>query len=193
MNTARQYFKPAQDSWCECSNEIEALEKELAKSKEHTASTFFPNDVWKQAGIVLQRASQSGQPSNLEAWASTWSDYKHNNAVEVLIGIIPQGVVSFVFNCWEGQVSNKYLTDHLWTLKQVGDVILADRGFDIAELVGLKQASLHIPAFTRGKQQLSALEIGDARQITNVNIHFERVINCVIKAEICYFTEHWTN
>ena len=88
--------------------------------------------------------------------------------MKVLIGIAPQGVVSFVSNCWGGQVSDKYLT-----------VILADRGFDIAESVGLKQASLHIPEFTRGKQQLSALEIEDTRNIANVRIHVERVIGCV--------------
>jgi len=42
------------------------------------------------------------QPSNLEARASTWFNYKHNNTVKVLIGITPQGVVSFVSNCWGG-------------------------------------------------------------------------------------------
>ena len=36
IETARQYFRPA-DS-CECSSEIEALQRELAKSKEHATS-----------------------------------------------------------------------------------------------------------------------------------------------------------
>jgi len=73
------------------------------------------------------------------------------------------------------------LTDHCGLLSKLlpGDVVLADGGFDIAESVGLQQASLHIPAFTRGKQQLSALEIEDTRQIANVRIHVERVIGCV--------------
>ena len=35
-------------------------------------------------------------PSNLQARASTWSSYKHHNTVKILIGISPQGVVSFV-------------------------------------------------------------------------------------------------
>ena len=42
------------------------------------------------------------RPSNLQARASTWSNYKHHNTVKVLIGIAPQGVVSFVSNCWGG-------------------------------------------------------------------------------------------
>lgn len=41
------------------------------------------------------------------------------------------------------------------------------------------QAKLHIPAFTKGKTQLSALEIEDTRKIANVRIHVERVIGCV--------------
>jgi len=31
------------------------------------------------------------------------------------------------------------------------DIVLADRGFDIADSVALMRAELHIPAFTRGK------------------------------------------
>ena len=54
--------------------------------------------------------------------------------------------------------------------------MLADRGFDIAESVGIIQAKLHIPCFTKGKDQLSALEVEDTRSIANVRIHVERVI-----------------
>ena len=118
------------------------------------------------------------RPSNLQARASTWSNYKHKNTAKVLIGITPQGVVSFVSECWGGRVSDKYLTDHCGILKKLlpGDVILADRGFDIAESVGMMHAKLHITAFTRGKQQLTALEVEDTRTIANVRIHVERVI-----------------
>ena len=60
-----------------------------------------------------------------------------------------------------------------------GDIVLADRGFDIAESVAMMQAQLHIPAFTKGKQKLSAAEVESTRQIANVRIHVERVIGCV--------------
>ena len=40
-----------------------------------------------------------------------------------------------------------------------GDIVLADRGFDIADSVGFYQAKLYIPAFTVGKKQLSAQEV----------------------------------
>jgi len=60
-----------------------------------------------------------------------------------------------------------------------GDVVFADRSFDISDSVGTMQASLSIPAFTKGKSQLSALEIEETRAIANVKIHIERVIGNV--------------
>ena len=42
------------------------------------------------------------RPSNLLARASTWSAYKHHNTVKLLIGITPQGVVSFISEAWGG-------------------------------------------------------------------------------------------
>jgi len=60
-----------------------------------------------------------------------------------------------------------------------GDVVLADRGFDISDSVGLCQAKLQMPAFTKGKDQLSAIEVEETRSIANVRIHVERVIGLV--------------
>ena len=121
------------------------------------------------------------RPSNLQARASTWSSYKHHNTIKVLLGIAPQGVVTFVSEPWGGRVSDKYLTERCGILDNLlpGDVVLADRGFDITESVGMMQAKLHIPAFTKGKDQLSAMEIDETRTIANVRIHVERVIGNV--------------
>jgi hypothetical protein len=41
------------------------------------------------------------------------------------------------------------------------------------------QANLHIPAVTKGKIQLSAIEVTETRTIANVRIHVERVIGTV--------------
>lgn len=84
----------------------------------------------------------------------TWSNYKHHNTLKCLIGITPQGSISFISRAWGGRVSDKYLTEHCNILRKLlpGDIVLADRGFDIADSVALQQAKLHIPAFTRGKK-----------------------------------------
>ena len=56
---------------------------------------------------------------------------------------------------------------------------MADKGFDISDSVGMLLARLHIPAFTRGKTQLSAMDIENTRTIANVRIHVEHVIGVV--------------
>lgn len=42
------------------------------------------------------------RPSNLLARAQTFSNYKHHNTVNVLIGITPQGTITFVSEAWGG-------------------------------------------------------------------------------------------
>ena len=57
-----------------------------------------------------------------------------------------------------------------------GDVVLADRGFDIAESVGFYCAEVKISAFTKGKTQLSGADVESTQRIASVRIHVERVI-----------------
>ena len=80
-----------------------------------------------------------------------------------------------------GRVSDKHITENSGVLRKLlpGDILLADRGFDIADSVGFYQAKLYIPAFTKGKKQLSAQKVEETRKIANVRIHIERVISLV--------------
>ena len=114
------------------------------------------------------------RPLNPLAKAQTFSSYKHHNTVKYLIGITPQGTVSFISEGWGGRVRS---LDHL----NAGDVILADRGFDIHKSVGLFCSTIKIPAFTKGKKQLSGIEVEQTRRIANVRIHVERVIGNIRK------------
>ena len=118
------------------------------------------------------------RPSNIKARRDTWSSYKHNNTVKFLIGITPQGNVSYLSKGWGGRTSDKYITEHCNILSKLnpGDIVLADRGFDIADSVARMGAELKIPAFTKGKKQLSGVEVESTRRIANVRIHVERVI-----------------
>ena len=112
------------------------------------------------------------RPSDLMARAQTYSHYKHHNTVKFLIAICPQGVIS---KGWGGRVSDKYLTENCGLLNHIlpGDQILADRRFNVQ---GLYCGEIKIPPFTKGKKQLSQLEVDTARQLSHVRIHVERVI-----------------
>ena len=71
--------------------------------------------------------------SNLLARNQTFSHYKHGNTLTFLIGITPQGTISFVSKGWGGRTSDKHITEQCGFLDKldIGDLILADRGFNI--------------------------------------------------------------
>ncbi|XP_061696370.1 uncharacterized protein LOC133511453 isoform X2 [Syngnathoides biaculeatus] len=119
------------------------------------------------------------RPSDLKARAqSPYSNSKSHNTVKYLISITAQGFISFVSKGWGGRTSDKYVTEQSGFLNFLlpGDVVLADRGFDIKDSLAAHGATLDIPAFTKGKTQLDPSELGKNREIDNVRIHVERVI-----------------
>ena len=118
------------------------------------------------------------RPKSLKARAQTWLNYKHHNTVKFLIAVTPQRVISFVSKGWGGHASDKHITENCGILRHLlpGDQILADRGFNVEETVGLYCAEVKIPPFTKGKKQLSKFEVDTGRELFRVRIHVERII-----------------
>ena len=117
-------------------------------------------------------------PSCFDARSKTYSNYKKHNTIKFLIGITPCGSISFLSRCWGGRVSDKNITQQSGFLDLIepGDIVLADRGFTINEDVAICGAKLEIPAFTRGKKQLSQKEVETSQKLATVRIHVERII-----------------
>lgn len=57
-----------------------------------------------------------------------------------------------------------------------GDVVMADRGFTMTEDFAMRGAKLIVPAFTKGKRQLSPQEVEESQQLSEARIHVERLI-----------------
>ena len=117
-------------------------------------------------------------PTSFDARAQTYSNYKKHNTLKFLIRITPCGTISFLSKCWGGRVSDKNLTQESGFLEKIepGDVILADRGFTVRDDIAIHGGQLEIPAFTKGKKQLSQEEVEMSKQLAHVRIHVERVI-----------------
>ncbi|XP_067678519.1 uncharacterized protein [Haliotis asinina] len=118
------------------------------------------------------------RPGNFTARAMTWSNYKSHNTIKILVGISPNGSISFVSRAFGGRVSDKVITQRSGFLQLLehGDLVLADRGFLISDELSACGAQLAIPAFTKGKSQLSPKEIETGRRLSRVRIHVERAI-----------------
>lgn len=120
-------------------------------------------------------------PKALKARAQCYSSYKHHTTVKVFISCSPLGSINFVSRVWGGRASDVHIVRESGFISSSyhmpGDQILADRGFNLVDDFAAKcGAELIIPAFTKGKKQLSAAEVERSRTISSVRIHIERVI-----------------
>ncbi|CAF1082411.1 unnamed protein product, partial [Didymodactylos carnosus] len=79
------------------------------------------------------------QSSNPQAQQDTWSNYNNTNTAKGLVGITPNGVVSFIFFLYGGAVSDKALLNQrddpsaLMNLLQDGDIVMSDRGIQTSK------------------------------------------------------------
>jgi len=147
-----------------------------------TMPMVFRNSPYRHTVVIIDCFEVFiERPSDLMARAQTYSQYKSHNTVKYLIGISPQGCIIFISRGWGGRTSDKCVTENSGFLGHLnpGDQVLADRGFPVAENIALYGASLHIPAFTKGKKQLAAQDVESTRQLASVRIHVERVIGVV--------------
>ena len=75
-------------------------------------------------------------------------------------------------------MSDKTITQECGFLDRIkyGDVVLADRRFNVVDELAIRGATLEIPAFTKGKMQLTQKEIEKSCPLSRVRIHVEHVI-----------------
>ena len=121
------------------------------------------------------------KPSCFRAQSGTYSSYKSHNTAKALIGIAPHGAVTFVSELYGGHCSDKAIVEDCGILQllEEGDSVMADRGFEIQDLLAKKKVYLNIPPFMRCKDQLSPEEEDETRDVASVRIHVERAIERV--------------
>ena len=137
----------------------------------------FQNKFLCKTRIVIDCTEFKVETSrNFQQQGNNYSSYKSHATAKVLIGVAPNGSFSFASDCYEGSISDKEIVkksgflDHI----QPDDVVLADRGFLIEDLLKEKKAKLVIPPFLSGRRQFSLNETQLTKVIAKARIHVER-------------------
>lgn len=160
------------------------------------ANELRPLIYWPSKDVIAQRLPTSLQqyrnlrctidcseifidrPRDLQTQALTWSDYKKHNTIKFLVGIAPNGMITFLSKVWGGRASDQHITKSsgFLDLLEPGDLILADRGFTIKEEILKRRASLQIPPSSSGHEQMTRQNVQKTKKIANARIHVERAI-----------------
>jgi ribosomal protein S15P/S13E len=105
-----------------------------------------------------------------------YSHYKTHMTWKALVGVTPNGVVSFISDLWAGSISDKQLVikSGMLDLCEQGDAIMGDKGFLISDLTTPRGLQLIIPPKKKQVKQMSVVDLVMTRRIANVRIHVER-------------------
>lgn len=122
-------------------------------------------------------------PSCLKCRNMLYSNYKSKHTLKLLLGVSPCGVITFVSKLYGGRASDKemFIQSGLINKCEVGDAIMADRGFLIDEVCSKAGVKLIRPPFRNGKRRFTSEEATSTVTIARARVHIERV-NQRIKA-----------
>lgn len=119
------------------------------------------------------------QSKNPVSQQLTYSTYKSCNTVKVLVGMSSIGTVTFVSDAYGGAISDRALFEKsgLSNLLTKNDIVLADKGFQIQDLLAPKDVKVNMPEFLKKKAgQLEPDQLDSSKKTSADRIHIERVI-----------------
>ncbi|XP_044167041.1 uncharacterized protein LOC114972319 [Acropora millepora] len=158
----------------------EAVAKKARKQLKANSEVESP-DVLSENDSSLYDFKDEEPPTRDQS-TQTLSNAELKSKIETLITsnalktITPNGGSCFVSDLYEGDISDVQIFEQSGILKHIEpqDVILVDRGFTVQDLVNPLQACIQIPAFLKGRGNLSAAEELSTRKIAKARVHVER-------------------
>ena len=122
-------------------------------------------------------------PSSLSLQSQSYSNYKSHCTHKGLVAVSPHGALIFVSQLYTGAITDKELTIQSGFLEMMGLVpegksVMADRGFEIQDLLLKRGILLNIPPFMDG-DHLAGTDVVTTQKIARLQIHVERVIGQV--------------
>ena len=109
------------------------------------------------------------KPSLPSSQHSTFSQYKSHNTFKLLVSMSPICHFNFVSKLYTGSISDKQIVQQSGFLASVepGDAIMADKGFNIRDLLALKSAVLIAPPIMPSKNVSSHASTATRRVATS--------------------------
>lgn len=155
------------------------------KIKEHMSQEYhkyFPN-----IRIIIDCTElYTETPSSLVLQSQTYSTYKSHNTWKGLVGIAPNGALTFVSSLYSGSMSDQEITkmSGLLELLKPGDQIMADKGFILNELLENTGISIVTPDFLASDGQFTKEQVEHNQRIARLRVHVERHIKKVRECSI---------
>uniref|UniRef100_A0A1A8CZR1 DDE Tnp4 domain-containing protein n=1 Tax=Nothobranchius kadleci TaxID=1051664 RepID=A0A1A8CZR1_NOTKA len=141
-------------------------------------------EAFGERGVVILDCFEifTQNQSTLKPQAQSHSHHKLGTTMKYLVGVTPQGSISFVSKGRAGYVSNKDITDSCGVLDKLlpGDLVFAGRGFDTKNKAGQVCAEVKIYAFTNG--QLETRDVESTKKTAHLRIHAKRLFGIVRKS-----------
>ena len=99
----------------------------------------------------------------------------------------PQSHKTFISQLYAGSISDREITVRSGFLKlpfAAGDIVMADKGFTISDLLEPMGVGLNIPPFVGSRSQHNPSEVIATQEIASERIHVERAINKIKNFQI---------
>jgi len=125
-------------------------------------------------------------PRDFKRQGNLYSSYKNHHTYKCLVAVAPNGSIVYMSDLYEGAISDRAIVEKCGFLNYIkpGDLVLADRGFTITDLLLVKHATLNIPPFLGQRSKFTAQEELKTRRIAKARIHVERVIERIKKFKL---------
>ena len=128
-------------------------------------------------------------PSTLQKHSESYSSY--NTTLKGLVGVDPKGGIIYISQLYEGSISDKEIVKRSGFLEILklklltreiknGDAVMADKGFDIQNILQKLGLRLNIPPFFKDKVGFEEDDVIKTQTIPRHRIHVERAI-CKIR------------
>ena len=146
--------------------------------REISKPNCFEKNCFKNLRAIIDctefYVEKPGKPSSQR---STYSQYKSSNTFKLLISMSPILHFNFVSKLYSGSISDKEIVNVSGFLEKMnpGDAVMADKGFNIQDLLALHDTVLIAPPMMR-KSNVSARASTATRRVATSRVHIERMI-----------------